>query len=180
MFQRSALPEVEVYHVLSNARRREALAELWTQPEALSLRELSERVAATESGQSPAPRALRESVYNALHQTHLPKMDELGLVEYDPDRKLVRVCAQAGHLGRYMDVTTRAGVTWGEYYRALGVVGLFATVASLASVPGFSAIDPLVPSTAFLVFFAVSTAYQLVAARLGARGRLARLRARLF
>ena len=180
MFQRSALPEVEVYHVLSNARRREALAELWTQPEALSLRELSERVAATESGQRPAPRALRESVYNALHQTHLPKMDELGLVEYDPDRKLVRVCAQAGHLGRYMDVTTRAGVTWGEYYRALGVVGLFATVASLASVPGFAAVDPLVPATGFLVCFAVSTAYQLMAAQHGVRGRLARLRAKIF
>lgn len=80
MFQRSALPEVDVYHVLSNARRREALAELWAQPEALSLRELSERIATTESGESPAPRALRESVYNALHQTHLPKMDDLGLV----------------------------------------------------------------------------------------------------
>ncbi|MFC6874031.1 DUF7344 domain-containing protein [Halobellus marinus] len=180
MFQRSVLPEAEVYHVLSNARRREALAELWTHPEALSLRELSERIATTESGQSPAPRAHRESVYNALHQTHLPKMADLGLVVYDPDRKLVSVCPQAGHLGRYMDVTTRAGVTWGEYYRALGVVGLFATVASLASIPGFAAVDPLVPSTAFLVLFALSTTYQLAAARLGARGRVTRAWDRLF
>lgn len=180
MFQRSVLSEVEVYHVLSNARRREALAELWGQSEALPLRELSERVAATESGSHPAPRPLRESVYNALHQTHLPKMDELGIVAYDPDRKTVSACPEARQLGRYMDVTTRLGVTWGEYYRALGVVGLFATVASLASVPGFAAVDPLVPATGFLVCFAVSTAYQLTAARFGARGRLARLRARLF
>jgi len=180
MFQRSALPEVDVYHVLSNARRREALAELWSQSEPLSLRELSERIATTESGQDPAPRALRESVYNALHQTHLPKMDDLGLVAYDPDRKQVRVRSRAGHLGRYMDITTRAGVTWGEYYRALGVLGLFTTVASLASVPFFVIVDPLVPATSFLVFFAISTLYQLGGARLGPRGRLARLRARLF
>ena len=180
MFQRAVLSEVEVYHVLSNARRREALAELWSQSEALPLRELSERIAATESGHRPAPRAHRESVYNALHQTHLPKMDDLGLVVYDPDRKVVSARPEAKHLGRYMDVTTRVGVTWGEYYRALGVVGLFATVASLASIPGFAAVDPLVPATGFLVCFAVSTAYQLMAAQRGVRGRLARLRAKIF
>ncbi len=180
MFQRSVLSEVEVYQVLSNARRREALAELWTQSEAFPLRELSERIAATESGERPAPRAHRESVYNTLHQTHLPKMDDLGLVVYDPDRKLVSARPEARHLGRYMDVTTRAGVTWGEYYRALGVVGLFATVASLASLPGFAAVDPLVPATVFLVCFAVSAAYQLLIGRLGTRGRVVRFCARLF
>jgi hypothetical protein len=178
MFERAGLPETEVYYVLSNARRREALAVLWAQPEALSLRELSERLATAESGLTPAPRPLRESVYNALHQTHLPKLDELGLVAYDPDRKLVRALPGAGQLGRYMDVTTRAGITWGEYYRALGVVGLFLTVASLAAAPGFVALDPLVPATVSLAAFAVSTSYQLFAARLGARGRLSRFRGR--
>ena len=169
-----------MYRVLSNARRRETLTELWGRPEPVSLRELSETIAATEAGRCPAPRPLRESVYNALHQTHLPKMHELGLVVYDPDRKTVSTCPEAGQLGRYMDVTTRLGVTWGEYYRTLGVVGLFATVASLASVPGFAAVDPLVPATGSLGAFAASTVYQLLAARLGTRGRLTRLRARLF
>jgi len=93
MFDQAMLPEVEVYGVLSNARRREVLTELWTQPESLSLRELSERIAATESEQTPAPRALRESVYNSLHQTHLPKMDDLGLVVYDPNRDGARLFA---------------------------------------------------------------------------------------
>ena len=180
MLQRSVLPEVEVYRVLSNARRREALTELWGRPEPVSLRELSEAIAATEAGVHPAPRALRESVYNALHQTHLPKMRELGIVAYDPDRKTVSACPEAGHLGRYMDVTTRLGVTWGEYYRALGVVGLFATVASLASAPGFAGVDPLIPAAGSLGAFAASTVYQLFAARLVARGRLTRLRCRLF
>ncbi|QAU14041.1 hypothetical protein EKH57_15760 [Halorubrum sp. BOL3-1] len=180
MFQQATLPEVEVYEVLSNARRRKALTELWAQPDTLSLRELSERIAATESGQTPAPRALRESVYNALHQVHLPKLDALGLVVYDPDRKTVRVCSRASHLSRYMDVTTRAGVTWGEYYRGLGIVGLFATVGSLASVPVLSAVDPLVPATVFLLVFAISTLYQLGVGRLRLRGRITRLYRRLF
>jgi len=180
MFDQAMLPEVEVYGVLSNARRREVLTELWTQPESLSLRELSERIAATESEQTPAPRALRESVYNSLHQTHLPKMDDLGLVVYDPNRKTVHVCSRAGQLSRYMDVTTRAGVTWGEYYRALGVIGLFVTVGSLSSVPVLSVVDPLVPATICLLCFAGSTLYQLCAGRFGVRGQFRRLYGRLF
>lgn len=180
MFNQAMLPEVEVYSVLSNARRREVLTELWKQPESMSLRDLSERIATTESGERPAPRALRGSVYNALHQTHLPKLDSLGLVVYDPNRKTVRVCSQAGQLNRYMDVTTRIGVTWGEYYRALGVVGLVVTVGSLAAVPLLSTVDPLIPATACLLLFAGSTIYQLYAGRLGTGGQVTRLLARFF
>ena len=179
MFHRCAIPEVEIYRVLSNSRRRETLAVLWTRSDTVTLRELSETIAAAEYGEMPAPRPLRESVYNALHQTHLPKLDELGLVSYDPIRKSVRSRPAANHLGRYMDVMTRAGISWGEYYRTLGVFGLFATVTSMVGVPGFAAVDPLVPATIFLGLFAVSTGYQLTVASFGLRGRLAQLRNRI-
>lgn len=177
----SIAPET-VFEVLSNERRRHVLDYLKHRDERVTVRDLSEQVAALENGierREVTPKE-RKRVYTALHQTHLPKMHELGVVAYDPDRKTVSACPEAGHLGRYMDVTTRLGVTWGEYYRALGVVGLFATVASLASAPGFAGVDPLIPATGSLGAFAASTVYQLLAARLGARGRLARLRGRLF
>jgi hypothetical protein len=174
MFGRVTLPETEIYHVLSNSRRRAVLAILWRRPEPVTLREVSEEIAAREAGERPAPRALRESVYNALHQTHLPKLDALGLVQYDSHRKLVEAQPAAGQLGRYMDVTTRMGISWGEYYRALGVIGLFVTVASLAGAPGFSVIDPLLPATAFLGAFALSTGYQLASAPVGRGVRLTR------
>jgi hypothetical protein len=179
MFPRAALPETEIYRVLSNARRREALAVLWGEGETMSLRALSETIAATESGEHPAPRAHRESVYNALHQTHLPTLDALGLVTYDPVRKTVSATAAAGHLGRYMDVTTRFGVSWGEYYRALGVLGLFVTVAAITEAPGCGAIEPVIPATVSLGVFALSTGYQLLVAPLGWRRRITALRARL-
>ncbi|WP_445972122.1 DUF7344 domain-containing protein [Halorubrum miltondacostae] len=180
MFQRTVLPEVEVYQVLSNSRRREALTELWGQTEPMSLRELSETIAAAEAGYHPAPRPLRKSVTNTLHQTHLPKMHELGLVEYDSDRKVVSACPEARQVRRYMDVTTGLGVTWGEYYRALGILGLFFTVTAHALPPEIGGISPLVPATLFLCLFALSTIYQLFAARLRISGRGEHLRARLF
>lgn len=173
MFERIPIAESELYHLLSNPRRRETLATLWHHDEGLPLRDLSERLAAGEAGTDPAPRALRESVYNALHQTHLPKLAECGLLAYDPDRKLVRPSAHTRPVSRYMDNVTRAGVTWGEYYRALGIVGLFAVVASLSGLPAFGAVDPLVFATLSLATFAVSTCYQLVTA---SGGLLARLR----
>jgi hypothetical protein len=162
MFQRSSLPESDIYHLLSNPRRRETLTVLLDRPgETHSVRALSEAIAASESGEWPAPRPLRESVYNALHQTHLPKLDSFGIVEYDADRKLVSPLPGAGQLQRYMDTLAPVGVTWGEYYRALGIVGLCAVVGSLAGLPGLSALDPLVFATTALALFALSTAYQL-------------------
>lgn len=173
MFERVPVAESELYHLLSNSRRRETLATLWRCDEGIPLRELSERVAANEAGTSPAPRALRGSVYNALHQTHLPKLAEFDLLEYDADRKLVRPSAHTRPVSRYMDNVTRAGITWGEYYRGLGIVGLFAVVASLSDLPSFGAVDPLVFATLSLATFAVSTCYQLSTAP---GGLLARLR----
>jgi energy-converting hydrogenase Eha subunit H len=72
-----------------------------------------------------------------------------------------------------MDNVTRAGITWGEYYRGLGIAGLFGVVASLADVPVFAAADPLLVATGALALFAVSTGYQLCTARRGLLGRIA-------
>lgn len=162
MFQRVTIPESDVYHLLSNERRREALTILWEFDDELTLRALSEQIASIESETTPAPRPLRESVYNALHQTHLPKLATYGLVEYDPDRKLVRSNPESRSLARYMDTMTPVGVSWGEYYRALGILALFAVVASLTSLPLFTAVDPLVFASGALALFALSTVYQLV------------------
>jgi hypothetical protein len=167
MSPHASIPESDVHHLLSNARRRETLTVLWRRPEETTLRELSELIASAEAGVTPAPRPLRESVYNALHQTHLPKLHKFGLVEYDSDRKLVRPRPESRQLHRYMDTVNGLGVSWGEYYRALGIGGLCSVVASLADLPGFGAVDPLVFASGSLSLFAFSTGYQLLAARGG-------------
>ncbi|PGF17881.1 hypothetical protein CP556_18405 [Natrinema sp. CBA1119] len=156
-----AVPEREIHQVLSSARRREALEQLRGAGGSITVRELSERVASAESGTSPAPRNVRESVYNSLHQTHLPRLDELGIVEYDDDRKIVTARDGARHISLYMEVETPIGLSWAEYYRSLGVVGLFVVVTSLGELPGVAIVDPLLWGVAFLVLFGLSTGYQL-------------------
>jgi hypothetical protein len=53
----------------------------------VSLSTLSEAVAGWEHGVDPAELDYRErkSVRNSLHQFHLPKLDEAGIVAYDDD-----------------------------------------------------------------------------------------------
>ena len=171
---RVRLAETDVHQILSNPRRRAALAYLWQSPGTVSLRELSEAIATVESGESPAPRALRETIYISLHQTHLPRLHELGVIAYDRDRKAVTALDTAREVAQYMDLTVRWGFTWVEYYRTLGIVALCLVVATLVDLPGFAMLDPLVPATAALALFAGSSAYQLWRSRHAIRRLFAR------
>jgi predicted membrane channel-forming protein YqfA (hemolysin III family) len=63
-----------------------------------------------------------------------------------------------------MDTASPVGLSWGEYYRGLGIAGLFVTVASLAEMPIIDTIEPLVYASGTLTMFALSTVYQLLMA----------------
>jgi hypothetical protein len=157
----ASINEPEIHDLLRNDRRRAVIDKLSNRVGVVTLRELAEEIAAIETGESPPPRRARESVYNSLHQTHLPKLDERGVVEYDRDRKTVSLKDGARHVTLYMEVVTPYGLTWADYYRTLGVVGLCTVVAASVGVPFFSAVESVFWASLFLVVFAVSVAYQL-------------------
>ena len=162
MLHRPKLAAGDAYALLSNPRRRETVETLLKAGETeLSLRDLSELVATRETGCAPAPRTHRASVYNALHQTHLPKLHALDIVDYDPNRKLVRPQPAVRSLSRYVDTVACFGLSWDEYYRLLGIVSLCLVVGVLAELPVVSAVDPLVVTSIALAVFALSAAYQL-------------------
>jgi len=156
----------EVHDILRNDRRRAVIKHLQGQLGEVSLRDLSERIAERESGESPAPRGLRESVYNSLHQTHLPKLDEREIIDYDRNRKTVELLEGARHVDVYMEVVTRYGITWATYYRSLGVIALLTVVLVNAGVPVFAGVPTLAVAIVFLVAFGVSTTYQLWSRRM--------------
>ncbi|MGM0590712.1 MAG: DUF7344 domain-containing protein [Halobacteriota archaeon] len=158
--RKQTLPECEIHQILSNPRRREALRFLNTSPGRISVRDLSERIATEETGVSPPPRNVRESVYISLHQTHLPKLHDLGVINYDRERREIELLTRARDVDAYMEVVTQYGITWGEYYRTLGVAALLLIVLASAQLPVVSAIDPLLWASGFLGLFAVSTVYQ--------------------
>ena len=159
-FHKPTLPEYDIHHVLSNPRRCEALEHITASPEPIALRELSEVVAAAEADEYPAPRAVREAVYVSLHQHHLPALHRRGIVNYDQDRKLIEPLAGARDVELYMEVVTKHGITWAEYYRLLGVATLVLVVVASLNVPLLSAVPGFLWASIGLGVFALSTAYQ--------------------
>lgn len=81
----------QVFHILRNQRRRDVLMYLVNSSKQVTLSDLAEHIAARECGK-PIDRLRsqeRKRVYVGLHQSHLPKMDDFGIVNYDSDRGLV-------------------------------------------------------------------------------------------
>lgn len=158
--RQETIPESEIHFILSNPRRREVLSFLDRNAGASTVSELSEFIASSETGEDPAPRQVRETVYISLHQTHLPALDELGIIEYDLTNKEITSLEATRDLRVYMEVVTRFGITWDEYYRYLGVLGLLVIVAVEMGVPWIGSVGSLVWATLFLGIFAISTMYQ--------------------
>lgn len=154
------VPRSDIHFVLSNPRRRSALEYLRRARGLTSVRELSEHVAATETGVTPPPRTVRETVYVSLTQTHLPALAEIGVIAYDDATKEVKALDTARDVRVYMEVVTWFGITWDEYYRYLGILALLVIMAVEFDVPLVAAVDLLVWVTVFLGVFAVSMLYQ--------------------
>jgi hypothetical protein len=95
----------EVFEVLSNERRRLVLQYLRERDEErVDFRDIVDQVAACENG-VPAERldsGDRKCVYSALRQTHLPKLDKLGLVEFDHGRGRLKLEDGVEEIFRYM------------------------------------------------------------------------------
>lgn len=151
----------KVHEILRNSRRRQVIEQLNDRLEPVTLRELSEQIAAQETGETPPPRKVRDSVYNSLHQTHLPKLDEMDVIEYDKDRKLIKLRQRAKQVTRYMRIVTDYGISWAQLYRTLGVVALVSIIAAQADAPLVGGVPVLLVASGFLIVFAVATAYQM-------------------
>ncbi|MFC6962881.1 DUF7344 domain-containing protein [Halocatena marina] len=156
------LTKYEIHDVLRNKRRTWVLEQLQQSQKPISLRELSEQVAALETGETPPPRNIRESVYNSLHQTHLPKLDDLGIVEYQTDRKVVTQADGFRQVTLYMEVVSADDVTWATYYLTIGVVALVVTTLSSVELPVFAELSVTLWAMLFFVLFVLSALYQRV------------------
>jgi hypothetical protein len=147
-----------VLDVLSNKRRRFVVHYLKRQDgNRVSDSELAKQVASWESDKPVAELDYtdRKRVRNALRQFHLPKMDEMGFVEYDEREGTAALSPAASEEDFYVDVLPKRGIPWGLYYLGLSIVVSVILVGTVLSVPPFSLLPPeawcLFVSTGLLV-----------------------------
>lgn len=83
----------DAFHVLQNARRRAVLRFLLDNDErdSFRMRNIAEEVAAWEHDTTVRQLSSdeRQRVYIALYQSHLPKLDDYGIITYDQSRGVV-------------------------------------------------------------------------------------------
>lgn len=126
------LSQDDIFDLLSNSRRRYALHYLLQEEDPPTLRDLSRQVAAWENDTAieDITSKQRRRVYIALHQTHLPTMDDAGVVNYDTSANVVELSDNADELQVYLDVVEGNEIPWNEFYLGLGLTSC-ALVASI-------------------------------------------------
>lgn len=160
-----------VFEVLSNARRREVIRAL-REREEVPLGQLAEQVAAWENDTTVQGVTYdqRKRVYTALQQSHLPKMDEAGAVQFDKDRGTVEPAQDIAEFDIYLEVVPGTELPRSEYYVALGAVGLALAAVVAMHVYPFTLVADLAWAAMPVVAFGLSSLVHLYVTR-SATGR---------
>lgn len=149
-----------VFEILSNRRRRYVVHNLLDAQGPTELRELSRKVAAWENGKRPDEITSQERrrVYNALQQSHLPKMGEAGLVEYDAQQGTVAAAENLADLRVYLEIVPGDEISWSQYYLLLGLFFGSVTAAAWVGLYPFGRIPGVALAGAMAAVVALSGA----------------------
>lgn len=144
------LSKNQAFDVLRNSRRRAVISALRRSGGSMSLEELTTSVTAEEYGIPPEELSSDQykRVYTGLYQCHLGRMEELGVIDFEREDKIIDLREAASDLEPYLD----DGANLGSARIELGVASVVAFVVTfgLAGVGPFGAI-PLVALAALTV-----------------------------
>ena len=161
-----SLSQDVVFDLLSSPRRRYVLYLLRDAGEPVELTTLAEHVAAWENDVEidDITEQERKRVYVSLYQTHIPRLDEAGVVSYDKETGLVSLSTEAREIDGYLE-TSEEDVAWERVYlllAALSAVVLGLTMTGIWIFGGVSeSVVTAVVVAAFVVTAVVHTIYSL-------------------
>jgi len=126
----TSLASDEVFEILSSQRRRMVLYYLRTHDEAATVNELAEQIAAWENeiDIEELTSQQRKRVYVSLYQTHLPKLAETNIVDYDVDEGSVRLTEQAGEIDGFLKPKDSSSYPQKRHYIGIILVGGIAMI----------------------------------------------------
>lgn len=127
------LDREDIFDVLSNGRRRYAIEYLKShdETETIELSDLVDYIAAREND-TTVPQVSykqRKRVYSSLRQTHLPKLSDCRLIEYDRDRGTIALADGVKKIQMHLEYVPEDDIPWCYHY--LGLAGIMGTVVGL-------------------------------------------------
>ncbi|MFW5919681.1 MAG: DUF7344 domain-containing protein [Halanaeroarchaeum sp.] len=153
--------EDELFDVLANQRRRFAVHLLKREEDdTVAIGDMADQIAAWENGIDKAEitGTERKRVYTALQQSHLPKMDEAGVVEFNKNRGTVEPTPALTNVDLYMDVVKGKEIPWSSYYLGLSGVAVALTGAVWLGAWPFV----LLPDIAWMIAIVVAFAFSAI------------------
>ena len=161
------ISQSDVFDVLSNPRRRFVLYYLREIDDTVELNELAKAIAAWENDtdESELTDQDRKRVYVSLYQTHIPKLTDVGLVEYDQDSGTVHLTDRTSVIDDYLTDSDTV-IPWHYLYLGLSIVGALAFALVWLEVGLFGTIPLLVVGSLLVASFLVlSVAHYVSTAR---------------
>jgi hypothetical protein len=148
------LSREQIFHLLSNRRRREVLLYLFGERSA-PLDELVDQIAARELDRETdvADSDHRAAVYTSLYQTHIPELADAGIVVYDPEQRRVALTGRGWRLRSYLNGPRNEGSVWSRVFLVESALWIVILLAARSGVPLVSAVPVLWLLTACLVTF---------------------------
>jgi len=154
----SRLSQDVVFDILSSPRRRYVLYHLRKADEPVKLTDLAEQVAAWENDTSPdqITEQERKRVYVSLYQTHIPRLDEVGIVEYDKDSGEIELASEASDIDQYLGPADDE-IPWQRIYLALAGLSTLLLGATVLNISVFAGIPGTAAATVVVGAFVVTT-----------------------
>lgn len=169
------LKEDQIYHLLQNERRRNILRYLHNLDGQVAMRDLAEQVAAWENDTTvqALSSSERQRIYIPLYQSHLPKLDEEGIIEYDQSRGTVRKTSAADMLYNYLEPAEtevddesdgeNEHLRWVYHYLGTSGVGTMLLVGTILGVTPFTLVPQGMVDVLILGMFCMLTFYHQLA-----------------
>lgn len=161
------LSKDDVFDILSNARRRYVLYHLREERDPVELGDLARELAAWENETTveELTKQQRKRVYVSLYQTHIQKLQEAGIVEYDEDSGKVSLGSSAAEIGAHIaleDSDEDGSPGWAGAYAALAGIGLVLYALTTFEVFVFGLLSEFLVGVAiFLGFACLATVHYL-------------------
>ncbi len=147
----------EIEKVLSDERRRLIIEFLKEKGRPVSVDQLADYIAEEETGESPSPPHVRETVFEDLYTRHIPKLEEVGVVNHEQE---IELDDSFQGVSMYLDVVRGSEISWSEFYLAISVIGIALVSTHIFEVAMVSTIDTEIYALIILWVIAVTSLYQ--------------------
>lgn len=154
----SHLSQDVVFDVLSSPRRRYVLYYLRTVDEPVKLTDLADKVAAWENEVAPEDISEKERkrVYVSLYQTHVPRLDDAGIIQYDKESGNIVLSEEATAIDEYLE-SGEGDVQWEKIYLSLAAASTVLLVAIAVDLPVVGEIPEVLAAVLVISVFVATT-----------------------